>query len=87
MNMALDCLYLMVSLVVPNDVYLLVAIGVGSRWVHPIYYNIVLITSTSFMSINKVPITSSAAEDTKCFRIDVTYNSVPLCMFGIVASD
>ena len=77
----------MVSLDIPTDVDLLVDIGVVSRWGHPISSRVFLITSTSFVLINKAPVSASAAEDTKSFRIDTTANIVPLCMFGLLASD
>ena len=77
----------MVSLAIPTTVELLVAIGFGSRWVHPISSNVVLITSTYLMLINKAPISTSVTEDTICFRIDAIANSVPLCMFGLISSE
>ena len=77
----------MVLLEIPTAVDLLVAIGVGSRLGHPISSNVVLITSSFFMLINKAPIPPSAAEDITCFRIDKNPNSVTLCMFGLLASD
>ena len=76
----------MVSLVIPTALELSVYIGVGLHWVYPISSNVVLITSDSFMLINKAHISASAAEDTTYFRIDATANSVTLCMFGLLAS-
>ena len=77
----------MVSLTIPTAVELLVATGVVSRWGHTISSNIVIITSSSLMLINKAPISASAAEDITCFIIDAVSNSVPLLMFGLLGSD
>ena len=84
MSVALESLGLILSLAIRTDVELSIAIGVGSRWGHPISFNVVLITSASFMLINKALISAFAAEDTTCFIIYATANSFLLWMFGLL---
>ena len=86
MSMDLDRLCVMVSLYIPNVVYLLDAAGVGLCWGYTISSNVVLITSASFLLINKVPISASAAEDTTCLIIYAITKIVPLCMLGLLES-
>ena len=77
----------MLSLKIPIAVGLPVAIFVSLSMGHPISSNVVIITSASFMLINKAPIYASSAKGTTWCRIYEIFNSVELCMFGLPASE